>query len=148
LKLGGVVRITKADRILTLAFLLPASGALVYSFLNAEPTFIYIGWALIILWYIVVLSRAVAKVAQEKGRSYSDFLILSLVFSPIIMGIVAAAISPLPGSKRYIPMVVQSAGPVASSELEQIEKLGELLAKGLITQVEFDEKRAKLLDRI
>lgn len=142
------MRRTKTDQIITLAFLLPALGLNIYGFMNAESIYIYIGWVFILAWFFVVLSRAIATVAREKGRSYSTFFALSLLFSPIIMGIVAMSISPLPGSKRYIPMIAQSAGPAPTSEVEQIEKLGELLAKGLITQEEFHDKKAKLLDRL
>lgn len=138
----------KRDRLVFLGFGLGILGLVAYGYLNAEISFVYVAVALIVLWFFVIVSMAIAKVAQEKGRSYSTFFVLSLLLSPIIMGIIAAVISPLPGSKRYVPLVVQSVGSAASSEVDQIEKLGDLLAKGLITQVEFDDKKAKLLDRL
>lgn len=128
--------------------MLPALGLVVYGYLNAESLFIFISLAVMVMYIFVTFSREIARVAQEKGRDYFTFFALSLLFSPIIMGIVAATMSPLPGSKRYIPIVVQSTGAGTASEVEQIEKLGSLLAKGLITQAEFDEKKAKLLDRL
>lgn len=43
----------------------------------------------------------IANAASEKGRSWIAFFFLSFFVSPVIMGIIAAAISPLPGSIRY-----------------------------------------------
>lgn len=92
----------------------------------------------------------IANAASEKGRSWIAFFFLSFFVSPVIMGIIAAAISPLPGSIRYQgeePASKKKEQPSASAA-EQIEKLGGLLEKGLISQEEFDDKKRELLGRI
>lgn len=95
-----------------------------------------------------LLSEAIARVAEEKGRSYRAFLLLSLVVSPIIMGIVTAAISPTPGSKRYITPLATDGDLDSTTGFGQIEKLGALAAQGLITQAEFEAKKKEILARL
>ena len=127
---------------------LPSLVLVVVGYVNADTTLIFLSLGLMAIFIYVLLSHEIAKVAKEKGRSYSAFFVLSLLFSPIVMGIIAATVSPLSGSRRYVPLVVRNESPTSSSEVDQIEKLGNLLAKGLITEAEFQEKKAKLLDRL
>ncbi len=110
--------------------------------------------ALILTWIglVVILfasiARLIAKSAEEKGRSYNAFYWLSILFSPLIMGVIVATLSPLPGSKKYIAATVEMKESSEVSHAEQIDKLGGLLEKGLITQAEFEAKKKDLLDRI
>ena len=96
------------------------------------------------------LGILIANVAAEKGRSWLAFFVLSFFLSPIIIGIVVATISPLPGSPRYVSPQPEPNGSAmnSSTPADQIEKLGTLLDKGLITQQEFEQKKKDLLDKL
>ena len=51
--------------------------------------------------------------------------------------------------KRYTPAAPAAVQPAAGPSIpEQIEKLGDLRDRGLLTQAEFDAKKAQLLDRL
>jgi hypothetical protein len=71
-------------------------------------------------------------------------------------GAVRATSAPIPswppGSPVTTPTPTVAPGPVAGTDdddpLAKIEKLGELRARGLITQEEFDEQKRRLLDEI
>jgi hypothetical protein len=91
----------------------------------------------------------IANMAHSKGRSWTAFFWLSLLFTPILMWIIAATVSPLPGSKDYLPINGNIA--IKSETLDpvdQIKKLGKLREQGLLTEEEFLEKKTDLLTRI
>ena len=67
---------------------LPALGALNLGFAVAFE----------ILGLFAVLGGVIGHAAQRKGRSFWAFFWLSVLFSPIIMGIIVAVISPLSDS--------------------------------------------------
>jgi hypothetical protein len=134
-----------------LLILVPLSAGLVSVitfYLTGTDIFLWLSWFLIIASIYVGISHENGIIAKEKGRSYSDFVALSIVFTPFVMAIVTATMSPLPGSTRYIPPVVINQKSPSVTEVDQIEKLGKLRAKGLITEAEFNEKKAALLDRL
>ena len=106
---------------------------------------------LIIFWSIgfllyVFFSGGIADSAQKKGRSWAAFFWLSLLVSPILMGIITASIK-LPEDKAKSLRSIATSGE-ASSGFDSIEKLGGLLEKGLISQEEFDKKKAEFLDKL
>ena len=101
-----------------------------------------------ILLLIASLDALIADMAQSKGRSWAAFFWLSILFSPVIMWIIAAAISPLAGSATYVAPVAAPSTVVSPDIAKEIEKLGSLKEQGLITKAEFDSKKKELLDRI
>ena len=56
---------------------------------------IMLGVGLVVGSIFSAIASVIAKQAEEKGRRYETFFFLSVLFSPIIMGIIAAAIQPL-----------------------------------------------------
>ena len=97
------------------------------------------------LWLIIVivliglhvwLAIVIGNAAQKKGRSKAAFVWLTLLVGPIIMGIVVATIS---GGAN------QGVSSSLTARLEEIEKLR---ANGVISQEEFEKKRAALLETI
>ena len=98
---------------------------------------------LIVLY--VALVALIADMAKRKGRSWAVFFWLALLFSPLIMWIIAASISPLPNSEAYVaPPANQQSGNVDSTE--QLKKLAELREAGILTKAEFEAKKKELLD--
>lgn len=96
----------------------------------------------------VAISAYIADVARSKGRSWNAFFWISLLVTPIVMGIIAATISPLPDSKKYFPESSIEDSKVPQDVALEIEKLGALKEKGLITLGEFNAKKKELLNRI
>ena len=97
---------------------------------------------LLLIW--LSLSALIAEMAEAKGRSWAAFFWLSVLFSPLIMWIIAAAISPFAGSAAYVAPP-QSGNPDST---EQLRKLAELRDEGILTKAEFEAKKKELLDRI
>jgi MFS family permease len=95
-----------------------------------------------------VLAVFIGSVAEEKGRSFAAFFFLSLLISPIIMGIIVATISPMKNSSGDTKPEIGFEQPASKDLAQEIEKLGQLREKGLITKAEFDAKKKELLDRI
>lgn len=87
----------------------------------------------------------IADLAASKGRSWGAFFWLTILFSPIIMWIIAASVSPLPGSATYISPVSESLKPDVS---DQLKKLSELHKEGILTDKEFEAKKKEFLDRL
>lgn len=105
---------------------------------------IFVFWVGIILVDIWVASL-IAGYAQKRERSWTLFFWLSLIVSPIIPLIVVAAIEParpVAGTPQQGKNSLNDQGIPG-----QIEKLGELRDKGLITEREFQQKKRVLLDR-
>ena len=103
---------------------------------------------LIMLWstgfvLYLLFSAQIADSARKKGRSWAAFFWLSLLVSPILMGVIAAVMK-LPEHEPKSIESVPTAGE-ASSGFDSIEKLGILLEKGLISQEEFNRKKAEFL---
>jgi hypothetical protein len=92
----------------------------------------------------VALVALIADMAKRKGRSWAVFFWLALLFSPLIMWIIAASISPQAGSAAYVAPP-QSGNPDST---EQLKKLAELRDEGILTKAEFESKKKDLLDRI
>lgn len=96
----------------------------------------------------VSLFGLIADMAAKKGRSWQAFFWLSLLVTPIVMLIIAASVSPLPGSAAYVAPVPTPSNPGSPDIAQEIEKLGSLKEQGLITKAEFEAKKKELLDRI
>lgn len=94
---------------------------------------------------IFALAGLIADMAESKGRSWAAFFWLSILLSPLIMWIVAASVSPLPGSRGYVSPGV---APDAVDSAEQIKKLSDLQKAGILTKAEFEAKKKDLLDRM
>ena len=151
----------KSRRLAARLFLFGGLGGLLFGLILFLPGYnegyptntTIVGFVLALLGGLAVslgVGILIANVASEKGRSWVAFFVLSFFLSPIIIGIVVAAIAPLPGSSRYRSVEVTAGGQNnrTDSVADQIEKLGSLLEKGLITQDEFDEKKRALLGRL
>ena len=82
------------------------------------------------------------------GLIYAAFFWLSVLISPLLMWIIAAAISPLPNSNSTGSPAASSQSNASSQIARDIEELGSLRDRGLITKAEFDSKKKELLDRI
>lgn len=96
--------------------------------------------------FILGFAGLVANMAKAKGRSWIAFFWLSVFFTPILMWIIAATITPIPGSKDYVPFAATVV--TEPDSLEQIKKLGKLREQGLITDEEFEIKKRDLLNRL
>ena len=87
---------------------------------------------------ISAISITVANQAEQAGRSWIAFFWLSALISPLITWLVVATLKPL--GKGDL-----AGKPSAPSLEKKLRELSELLEKGLITQSEFDQKKASLL---
>lgn len=105
---------------------------------------VWIGFLIILLG----VNTLIADLAVSKGRNWQAFFWLSVLFSPLIMWIIAATISPLPGSSAYVAPSTPLTTTKSSDVAQEIEKLGSLRSQGLITKAEFDSKKKDLLDRM
>lgn len=105
---------------------------------------VWVGFFILLLG----INSLIADLAKSKGRSWAAFFWLSILFSPLIMWIIAASVSPLPGSVSYVTPVTASSNTGSPDIAKEIEKLGSLKEQGLITKAEFDSKKKELLDRI
>lgn len=95
------------------------------------------------------LAALIANMAKNRGRSWAAFFFLALLFTPILMWIIAATISPLPGSPKYKAIEVNLGSKETSEDTAgQIEKLAGLLKNGHLTTEEFEAKKKELLDRM
>ena len=90
---------------------------------------------------ISAISITVANQAEQAGRSWIAFFWLSALISPLITWLVVATLKPL--GKGDL-----AGKPSAPSLEKKLRELSELLEKGLITQSEFDQKKAELLDKL
>ena len=88
------------------------------------------------------LAVLIANVASLKGRSWVAFYWLSVLVSPVIMGIIAATLKPLDSSQS-----VSSAGSLqVDSNLEsKLIELQNLREKGMLSEAEFNEAKKKTL---
>jgi hypothetical protein len=106
-----------------------------------------------LLW--LAFSFMAAYVAANKGRSGFGFFMLSLVLSPLI-GFIAALIAkpiiPTPPIKFKPSEPIDSSSSkssnLADSSAEKLKALNKLKEDGLITEEEFEQKRAKLIDKM
>jgi hypothetical protein len=112
-----------------------------YLWEGEELTFIIFG--VIAGSFFSLLALGIANMAEQKGRSFDAFFMLSIIFSPLIMGIIAAALGPVSKPQSN----TQSATPSADVA-EQIKKLSDLMNQGILTKEEFEAKKQQLLDRI
>ena len=91
---------------------------------------------------------AVANMGARRGRSWAAFFWISMLASPLIMWIIAASLSPLPGSEKYISPVFPETVTSKTSESNnatKIKQLAELRDSKLISDEEFEIKKAELL---
>jgi len=90
------------------------------------------------------ISDSIASSAFIKGRRYWSFYILSLLLSPILIGLVVTILQ----APREEHPTSSSLPPRnnAGSNLSKIEELAGLKAKGLISEDEFQAKKKQLLE--
>jgi cell division protein FtsX len=136
--LSGVVIITSFTFFIGVVFLAELDP---YFWEGQELTFVVVG--LIGGAFFSALALGIANMAEQKGRSFDAFFMLSVIFSPIIMGIIAASLGPVAKGQSS----TQSA-PSVPDITEQIKKLSDLREQGILTQEEFDDKKEQLLKRI
>ena len=103
------------------------------------------GFVVSLLALQVLLSSLVADLAKSKGGSWDAFFWLSIFFL-VIMWIVAVAMSPLPGSPRFVTQ--PPASNPSSDSADQIQKLAQLRDQGILTSKEFEAKKKEMLDRM
>ena len=109
----------------------------------ASLALIPMGFAVSLIALQVLLSSLVADLAKSKGGSWTAFFWLSIFFF-VIMWIVAVAMTPLPGSPRFVAPTVSN----NTDSADQIRALATLRDQGILTDVEFEAKKKDLLDRI
>lgn len=131
---------------LVIGFIALAIGANTSFFFLVPVGGFVIVMGILTIWFSI--STLIADVALSKGRSWSAFFLLALLISPVIMGIIVATISPLKESTETLNSNNQLFIERNPDFAKEIEKLGELRDKGLITKAEFDTKKKELLDRI
>lgn len=96
--------------------------------------------------YWLTLSALIADYAKKKGRSWIAFFWLSVIVGPIIMWIVAVAISPTSDSTSTSSSSTSAAQN--SDSADQLKKLSDLYKEGILSKEEFESKKKELLDRI
>ena len=119
-----------------------------WSYMEGAP----LGWKF--RWYIKIMMGH-QTMGPEWPWSFTEYVkILSAIFT--IAGVIIAfsisnnnlpkltpvPIKPTPPQARIIP---KTATGITGDAVEQVEKLGNLLAKGLLTQEEFDNKKKQIL---
>ena len=105
-------------------------------------------------WYVKIMMGH-QTMAPEFPWSFAEYIkILSAILT--IAGVIfafsisnknlpissPASVKPTPPQARIIP---KTATGITGDAVEQVEKLGNLLAKGLLTQEEFDNKKKQIL---
>lgn len=80
-------------------------GSVVY---RPDPVLIVF---LIVLGAFGLLGAFIGESARKKGRSFWQFYWLSVLVSPVIMGIIVAAIAPLEGSRAAVKTGAQKKCP-------------------------------------
>lgn len=99
---------------------------------------------------VAIISLQIANTAERKGRSFLAFFMLSLLFSPIIMGVISATMSPDARTAHIGQGASVKTAKTAStsSTSSKLKELQELLDSGLITQKEFDNKKKSILENL
>lgn len=116
-------------------------------------------WVLLI-WFM--LAVAVAFLADSRGRSGIGFLLLSVVFSPLLGLIVVLVMSDLKKEarkaeeqkqehERQLESIRAIAGAGAGGQAnapvslaDELQKLAELRDKGVLSEVEFQEQKTAM----
>jgi hypothetical protein len=108
-----------------------------------------VGIILVFLLIHIGLAALIANMARNRGRSWAAFFFLSVFFTPVLMWIIAATISPLPGSPKYQAHGIDLGSTNSNGDVAgQIEKLAGLLQSGHLTTEEFETKKKELLSRM
>lgn len=104
------------------------------------------GLIVFILW--LAFSLVVANSANKSGRSYNLFLIISVIFSPVVGGIVLAIANAVREEKSLSNEAEEKKSNLDSyiSKADALKKYKELLDDGVITQEEFETKKQQILD--
>ena len=134
----------------TLFFLIggftPGGPSWAYAMVYASFGMMPFGFLLAILSLWGAIGCVIADSAASKGRSWQAFFWLTILCSPILMAIIAASVSPLPGSAAYVGPSATGTKPLDSTD--QLRKLADLRDQGILTKAEFELKKKELLDRI
>lgn len=88
------------------------------------------------------LSALIARIAERRGRNWFLFLWLSVVFSPLIMGLVVAFAGP------DQPALTTPAPHAQGDSLDKLERLAKLKDSGAISEAEYEDKKRALLDEV
>lgn len=134
---SGVVMIT------AFSFLFGTVLAGIDPFLFGDMELLSIVVGIVVGSIFSLLAIAIATTAEQKGRSFDAFFLLSIIFSPLIMGIIAISLSPSSANKSNV-----STSITTPDVAEQIKKLNDLMAQGILTKEEFELKKKQLLERI
>ena len=109
-------------------------------------TELFVGFAFIWLLYVGAC-YLVGNAATTKGRSWDAFFLLSVFVSPLIMGIIAASVS---ATAEGVIKNVKPDSPAASvSQVpDQLRQLMQMREQGLVSESEFEAKKAEILSRL
>ena len=94
-----------------------------------------------LLTVLISVCGLIADIAKSKGRSWAAFFWMSALFSPLIVWIIASAMSPMTPQSAFV------AQPATDNISVKMEGLQDLYNKGLLTESEFHAKRQELLSR-
>lgn len=140
-------------------YVTPINQKIIYSILGIG-VYVFIGWVFStllgggLLFFIVLpgatlvgilfvlLSVRIADSAERKKRSWDAFFWLSVLVSPVIMGIISASMSATPNE------TAKSSATIGSTESEKLQDLVRMKEAGFISEEEFQRKKAQILDRL
>ena len=126
------------------------------------PLAIILGIFILIIW--IIIPSLIAKAAREKGRSYAGFFILSILFSPLIGGLILLLLGKNEneinrkkiesGENKYCPYcanIIQSKAMICTfcqRELIKKEKIDELIQKNEYVHNNFNNPYVIITDTI
>ena len=140
-------------------YVAPNQQKVIYSILGIG-VYVFIGWIFAsllgggLLFFIVLpgsalvgilfvlLSVKIADTAEKKKRSWEAFFWLSVLVSPIIMGIITAYMSATPNETG------KSNTSTGATESEKLQELVKMKEAGFISEEDFQRKKSQILDRL
>jgi uncharacterized membrane protein len=123
--------------------------------------------AILIVWFFFAV--IVGFVANDRGRSGFGFFLLSLIISPLLVGIILLVMPDLAKAARQDEerakaeerraaeqrqehekqlealRALKTDAPSSTSTADELTKLAALLKEGVLTQAEFDDQKRRLL---
>lgn len=116
-----------------------------YGLSDAAEIFLTIFLSVVLL----IVAAIVANVAHKKARSWAAFFWLSILINPLLVGLIVAIIPAATPTQVAPTPVAPDQGAVSQEDLlEKLERLGQLRDKGVITEADFETKKAELLGRL
>ncbi len=94
--------------------------------------------AILTVWLAVggLCALGAGFIAEGRGRSFSLWLLLGLLFGPLAL--LLAAVMPREGQHATTPLA-------APNRLDDLARLADLRDRGVLSEAEFDAEKAKLL---